>query len=90
MLAAPSSREASAAGPPIYRSVPRNQLKHGHDLKLQTLDKANSPITITVPLADFADAYDGEPQEPKVFEMTTKKMQANIEERKSRCGGQSQ
>jgi invasion protein IalB len=67
-----------------------HQLKHGRDLKLQALDKANSPITITVPLADFANAYDGEPQEPKVFEMTTKKLQANIEERKSRCGGQSQ
>jgi invasion protein IalB len=63
-----------------------DQLKNGRDLKLEALDKANSPITVTVPLVNFADAYDGEPQEPKVFETTTKKLQAIIEERKSHCG----
>jgi invasion protein IalB len=65
-----------------------DQLKHGRDLKLEALDKANShsPITVTVPLVDFASVYDGEPQEPKVFETTTKDVQAILEERKIRCG----
>jgi invasion protein IalB len=62
-----------------------DQLKHGRDLKLEALDKANSPIAVTIPLVDFADAYDGEPQEQMVFEMTTKKSQAIKEDRKSRC-----
>jgi invasion protein IalB len=70
------------AGPDLI-----DQLKHGRDLKLGALDKANSPITVTVPLVDFAGAYDGEPQEPKAFETTTTKgVQAILEERKIRCG----
>ena len=62
------------------------QLKNGRDLKLEAMDKANSPITVTVPLVDFSVAYDGAPQEPKVFEMTTKEVRAEIEERNNRCG----
>jgi hypothetical protein len=50
------------------------------------VDKANSPINVTVPLTGFDDSYDGAPQETKVFEMTTKEVQAEIEERKNRCG----
>ena len=68
-----------------------DQFKHGRIRTLEAVDKANSPITATVPLVGFADAYDGAPQEPKVFEMTTKELQAETEERKSRCGtGQNQ
>jgi invasion protein IalB len=63
-----------------------DQLKHGRDLKVEALDKANLPITATVPLVDFASAYDGAAQEPRVFEMTTKEVQAEIEERDNRCG----
>jgi invasion protein IalB len=69
------------AGPELI-----DQFKHGRDLKLEAWDKANSPVTVTVPLVDFTDAYDGPSLEPKVFETTAKKLQAEIEERKARCG----
>jgi invasion protein IalB len=67
------------------------QFRDGRYLRLEAVDKANLPITVTIPLTGFDEAYDGAPQEPKVFEMTAKKLQAEIEERKSRCGtGQNQ
>jgi len=71
-----------------------DQLKQGQVLALEAVDKANSPIRLTVPLADFANAYDGPSQEPKVFEevLSTKEMQAKLErqrrveeDRKARC-----
>jgi invasion protein IalB len=66
-------------------------LKHGRILALETVDKANSPISVAIPLVGFADAYDGAPQEPKVIEMTHEKLQAEIKERNARCEvGQSQ
>jgi len=68
------------AGPELVAS-----LKHGRILTLETVDNANSPISVAIPLVDFANVYDGAPQEPKVFEMTTKKVQAEIEERNNRC-----
>ena len=45
-----------------------DQLKQGQMLVLEAIDRANSPISLTVPLVDFANAYDGPSQEPKVFE----------------------
>jgi len=68
------------AGPELVAS-----LKHGHILTLETVDNANSPVSVAIPLVGFADAYDGPPQEPKVFEMTKEKLQADIEERTARC-----
>jgi hypothetical protein len=78
-----SVRECRAehdAGPELVAS-----LKHGRILTLETVDNANSPISVAIPLVGFADAYDGLPQEPKVFEMTKEKLQADIEERTARC-----
>ena len=67
------------------------QFKRGRSLRIEAVDKANSSITVTVPLVDFANTYEGAPQEPKVFETTAKKLQAELEDRKSRCEkGQSQ
>jgi invasion protein IalB len=78
-----SVRECRAeydAGPELVAS-----LKHGRILTLETVDNANSPISVAIPLVGFADAYDGLPQEPKVFEMTKEKLQADIKERTARC-----
>jgi len=69
-------------------------LKQGRMLVLEAIDKANSPISLTVPLVDFANAYDGPSQEPKVFEevLSAEEMQARSdrekraeEERKALC-----
>jgi hypothetical protein len=63
-------------------------------LVLEAIDKANSPISISVPLADFANAHDGPSTEPKVFEevLSPTEMQAKSErarreeeDRKARC-----
>jgi hypothetical protein len=64
-----------------------DRLKQGRMLVLDAVDKADSPIRLSVPLCDFADAYDGEPQEPKVFEETmTPELRAELDKRKARCG----
>ena len=72
-----------------------DQLKQGRTLALEAVDKANSPISLTVPLDDFAAAYDGPTQEPKLIEKvlsSAEEMQADLErerraeeERKARC-----
>ncbi|WP_050423603.1 invasion associated locus B family protein [Bradyrhizobium tropiciagri] len=80
------------AGPELV-----DQLKQGHTLALQVIDKANSPISLIVPLAGFADAYDGPAQETKVIEevLSKEEMQERSvrakraeEERKARCEAQ--
>jgi hypothetical protein len=66
-------------------------LKHGRILALEAMDKANSLISVAIPLVRFADVHDGAPQEPKVIETTQEKLQAEIKERNARCeAGQSQ
>lgn len=68
------------AGPELV-----DQLKQGEKLFLKAIDKANSPINLTVPLVDFANAYDGPPQETKVFEKvfsSKEEMQASLEREK--------
>lgn len=69
-----------------------DQLKQGKILVLEAIDKANSPISFTVPLVDFASAYDGPPQELKAFEASMSDLQAKLdrqkreeEDRKARC-----
>jgi invasion protein IalB len=71
-----------------------DQLKQGRMLFLEAIDKANLPIRLTVPLVDFANAYDGPSQESKLFEevLSAEEMQARSdrekraeEERKALC-----
>ena len=71
-----------------------DQLKQGRMLVLEAIDKANSPISLSVPLVDFANAYDGPSKEPQVFEevLSTKEMQTKLDrqrtaedDRKARC-----
>ncbi|MBR0848903.1 invasion associated locus B family protein [Bradyrhizobium diazoefficiens] len=72
-----------------------DRLKQGRMLVLKAIDKASSPISLTVPLVDFGNAYDSPPQEPKAFEevLSKEEMQARLdrerragEERKALCG----
>jgi invasion protein IalB len=69
-----------------------DQLKQGKMLVLEATDKANSPISFTVPLVDFASAYMGLRNPPKEFEVSTSDMKAKLdrqkreqEDRKARC-----
>src|SRR5262245_46440501 len=43
------------------------KLKNGRDLVIQAINGAGQPISLVVPLQDFAKAYDGPPADPKMF-----------------------
>ena len=78
------------AGPELI-----DQLKHGQMLVVEAMDSANAPMSRSLPLLHFNDAYDGPALEPKLFEkiVSKKEWQAleeqekrEAEERKARCG----
>ena len=56
-------------------------MKKGQNLVVQAINSNNAPITLPLPLADFAKAYDGPPTDPKVFEETQKKLQEELQKR---------
>jgi invasion protein IalB len=68
-----------------------DQLKQGQTLVLEGLDAAGSVISLSMPLAGFADAYDGPQLEPRILEerrLSLKEMQQQkLDEaaRKLRC-----
>jgi invasion protein IalB len=68
-----------------------DQLKQGQKLVLEGVNAANSAISLSMPLAGFADAYDGPQIEPRILEervLSLKEMQQQkLDEaaRKSRC-----
>ena len=57
------------------------KLKKGQGLVIQGINGSNQPISLVVPLADFAKAYDGPPTDPKVFEEQQKKLQDELQRR---------
>jgi invasion protein IalB len=70
------------------------KLKKGQGLVVQGINGAGQPISLVVPLADFAKAYDGPPTDPKVFEEQQKKLQEELqrraEEARKKLEGQQQ
>jgi len=60
-----------------------DRLKHGRMLTLSGVDGDNSAIRLTLPLAGFAEAYDGPPTEPKAFEEQPRKLQEELQRRAS-------
>ena len=67
-----------------------DQLRRGSALVLE-VDRANSPIRVSLPLVDFAKAYDGPGIESSIFEENSnpqrklQEMKAAEEARKARC-----
>jgi invasion protein IalB len=57
------------------------QLKKGQNLIVQAINSNGAPLTLPLPLAEFAKAYDGPPTDPKVFEETQKKLQEELQKR---------
>jgi invasion protein IalB len=55
-------------------------LKKGQNLVVQAIN-AGGAVTLPLPLADFAKAYDGPPTDPKQFEETQKKLQEELQKR---------
>jgi invasion protein IalB len=64
------------AGPELV-----DRLKHGQTLAITAVDADNSAIHRILPLAGFAEAYDGPPTPPKVFEVQTGELQRELEAR---------
>jgi len=57
------------------------KLKKGQGLVVQGINGAGQPISLVLPLQDFAKAYDGAPTDPKVFEEQQKKLQEELQRR---------
>jgi len=73
-----------------------DRLKRGQTLVMTVTDASGAPVSIRLPLANFAAAYDGAPPPPKVFENQPGKLQEELKaqqdhgprqdaDRKSRC-----
>jgi invasion protein IalB len=56
-------------------------MKKGQNLLVQAINSNGAPLTLPLPLAEFAKAYDGPPTDPKVFEETQKKLQEELQKR---------
>ena len=57
------------------------KLKKGQGLVIQGINGAGQPISLALPLADFAKAYDGPPTDPKEFEEQQSKLQDELQRR---------
>jgi|HubBroStandDraft_6_1064221.scaffolds.fasta_scaffold47869_2 invasion protein IalB len=57
------------------------KLKKGQGLVVQAINANGQPISLVLPLADFAKAYDGPPTDPKEFEAQQQKLQEQLQKR---------
>jgi len=57
------------------------KMKKGQGLVIQAINATGQPISMVMPLTDFAKAYDGPPTDPKVFEEQQKKLQEELQRR---------
>ena len=57
------------------------KMKSGQGLVVQAINSTGQPISLVLPLSDFAKAYDGPPTDPKVFEEQQKKLQEELQRR---------
>jgi invasion protein IalB len=57
------------------------KMKKGQGLAVQAINSTAQPISLVLPLADFAKAYDGPPTDPKVFEAQQQKLQEELQKR---------
>lgn len=66
-----------------YEATPEllANMKKGQNLVVQAINANGAPLTLPLPLAEFAKAYDGPPTDPKVFEETQKKLQEELQKR---------
>lgn len=56
-------------------------MKKGQMLTVQAINMQGTPISLPLPLADFAKAYDGAPTDPKVFEAQQRKLQEELQKK---------
>jgi len=56
-------------------------MKKGQGLVVQGINGAGQPLSLVLPLGDFAKAYDGPPTDPAVFEKQQKQLQDELQRR---------
>jgi invasion protein IalB len=57
------------------------KMKKGQGLVVQAINSNGQPISLVLPLGDFAKAYDGPPTDPKEFEAQQQKLQEQLQKR---------
>jgi invasion protein IalB len=57
------------------------QMKQGKTITVQAINMQGTPISLPLPLNDFAKAYDGPPTDPKVFEEQQRKLQSELQKK---------
>jgi invasion protein IalB len=57
------------------------KLKKGQGLVIQAINATGQPISLVMPLGDFAKAYEGPPTDPKEFEAQQKQLQEQLQRR---------
>ena len=55
------------------------KLARGQELVIQAIDSSGQPVTVKLPLIDFAKAYEGPPIDPKVLEERQKRLQEEVQ-----------
>jgi hypothetical protein len=56
-------------------------MKKGQMLTIQAINMQGTPISLPLPLADFAKAYDGPATDPKAFEEQQRKLQEELQKK---------
>ncbi len=57
------------------------QMRKGKTLTVQAINMQGQPISLPLPLNDFAKALDGPPTDPKVFEQQQRKLQEELQKK---------
>lgn len=57
------------------------KMKHGKQIIVQAINMRGQPISLPLPLTDFAKAYDGPATDPKVFEAQQHKLQSELQKK---------
>jgi invasion protein IalB len=57
------------------------QLKTGQQIIIQAINMQGTPISLPLPLAEFAKAYDGPATDPKAFEEQQRKLQEELQKK---------
>ncbi len=67
-----------------------DKMKKGQGLVVQGINGSGQPVSLMVPLADFAKVHDSPPMDQKAFEEQQRKMQADFEKRRQQLEAQQQ
>ena len=55
------------------------EMKKGQNIIVEAVNSQNTPISLPLPLNDFAKAYDGPPADPKAFEEQGRKFEEEMQ-----------